>query len=194
MRRTQESGETAILQTVLSTRRPCQRPRLYQSESARVAAATAAPSSAQGDSLPSAASAPATTIAGTAGTGRPACSISTLANTKPTPYSAIAAPRSIMVPVLLAGAAAAPGLPPRSAAGRLGPAPCDARDECTATSPPPNPRRADRRVTRRSSTRMRCGRQAADRRPVGNRGARRLGQRLEDPGPADARLPQAPLV
>ena len=51
MRRTQESGETAILQTVFSTRRPCQRPRVNQSESARVAAATAAPSSAPGRQL-----------------------------------------------------------------------------------------------------------------------------------------------
>src|SRR5436305_14677925 len=95
MRRTQESGETAILHTVFSTRRPCQRPRLNHSESARVAARIATPRSHHGESLPSAASAPATTIAGTAGTGRPACSTSTFTNTNQMPYLAISAPRSI---------------------------------------------------------------------------------------------------
>src|SRR5579864_3822148 len=69
--RTQESGETAILHTVFRIRRPCQPPRLNQNESASVAPATAAPSRPQGESLPSAASAPATTITGTAGIGSP---------------------------------------------------------------------------------------------------------------------------
>src|SRR5579864_598530 len=98
MFRTQESGDTAILHTVFSTRRPCQRPSVNHRESAIVAAAVAAPSNAQGDSLPSADSAPATTITGMAGIGSPACSTRTLPNTNPMPYFASCAPRSIIGP------------------------------------------------------------------------------------------------
>src|ERR1700730_18452276 len=97
MRRTQESGETAILHTVRSTRRPCQRPMVNQIESASTVAATAAPTTLQGESLPAAASARAAIITGTAGTGRPACSTRTLANTNPVPYCASFAARSIIV-------------------------------------------------------------------------------------------------
>src|SRR5438128_3679007 len=52
-------------------------------------ATKATPNTARGESSPSAARAPATTSAGTAGIGRPSCSSSTFAKTRASPYSAI---------------------------------------------------------------------------------------------------------
>src|ERR1700688_508067 len=59
----------------------------YQPLSAIKQAATDKKKSAAGGSCPSAASAPAITSVGTAGTGRPICSTNTLKNTMVRPYS-----------------------------------------------------------------------------------------------------------
>src|SRR5262245_27888272 len=62
---------------------------MYQPRSPIVQAANATPNVARAEIFPSTASAPATTSVGTAGTGRPTCSTSTLPNTRSSPYWAM---------------------------------------------------------------------------------------------------------
>src|SRR5258706_258136 len=64
---------------------------MNQTASPIMHATNATPNTARGESSPSAASAPATTSAGTAGIGSPNCSSSTLAKTSASPYSVIRA-------------------------------------------------------------------------------------------------------
>src|SRR6185436_12525624 len=63
-------------------------PAAYHSVSPTTQAANATANSALSDSLPCAARAPATTSVGTAGSGRPTCSSSTLTKTSASPYCA----------------------------------------------------------------------------------------------------------
>src|SRR5262245_60308918 len=74
------------------------RPARYQTRSPIVQAAKAAPKVAQAEIFPSTASAPATTSVGIAGTGRPICSISTLAKTSSSPCCAMSRVISCTIP------------------------------------------------------------------------------------------------
>ena len=71
------------------TRCPYSRPATYQSTSPMLAARKATQKIASAEDVPSAASAPATTSVGMAGSGRPIRSSSTLAKTNARPYCVI---------------------------------------------------------------------------------------------------------
>jgi hypothetical protein len=78
---TQESGSSEILQRALRTRMPYLSPIQYQPQSAARHASTDPVNSSGNDIPPRAAMAPATMSVGTAGTGSPIWSRSTLTNT-----------------------------------------------------------------------------------------------------------------
>ena len=82
---TQESGDSEMRHSVRITPAPKRRPAQYHIASLSRHASSATSTTASSGSLPPAASAPATISVGTAGTGTPACSISTLKNTTSRP-------------------------------------------------------------------------------------------------------------
>ena len=88
---TQESGDSEMRHSVRITPAPKRRPARYHAVSLSRQAASAASTTPGSSSRSLAASAPATINVGTAGTGAPACSTSTLKNTTSNPYCAISA-------------------------------------------------------------------------------------------------------
>src|SRR5690348_5547825 len=89
--RTQVSGDNEMRQRVRITPAPKWRPAQYHIRSASRHASKVTSSTPASESCALAANAPATTSVGTAGTGTPACSTSTLRKISSSPYCAISA-------------------------------------------------------------------------------------------------------